>query len=179
MNGSDVIQTARLLMRKPRAADAEAVFHRYASDPVATRYLSWPTHRSLVDTRAFLEWSDAEWAKWPVAGPYLVFARDDGHLLGGTGLSYKSPQSAVTGYVFAQDAWGQGFATESLQAMVDLTRQLGIQRLEAICHVEHRPSAHVLEKCGFQLEEIWRQHTEFPNLTLGVKSDVCSYVRTF
>jgi ribosomal-protein-alanine N-acetyltransferase len=178
MNGSEVIQTARLLLRKPTAADAEAVFRRYASDPVATRYLSWPTHRSRDNTRAFLAWSDAEWEKWPVAGPYLVFARDDGRLLGGTGLSFKSPHSAVTGYVFAQDAWGQGFATESLQAMVDLARQLGLERLEAICHVEHRPSAHVLEKCGFKREGIWCQHTEFPNLSRGTKSDVCSYVRT-
>jgi RimJ/RimL family protein N-acetyltransferase len=179
MKGTEVIHTARLTLRKPTATDAEAVFHRYASDPVATRYLSWRTHRSLDDTRSFLAWSNAEWDKWPAAGSYLVFARADGRLLGGTGLSFKSPQRAVTGYVFAQDAWGQGFATESLQAMVDLARNSGIQHLEAICHVDHRPSAHVLEKCGFQLEEIWRQHTEFPNLTPGTKSDVCSYVRTF
>jgi len=41
-----------------------------------------------------------------------------------------------------------GYATESLQAMVDLGRETGVQRLEAICHVDHQPSAKVLEKCG-------------------------------
>jgi ribosomal-protein-alanine N-acetyltransferase len=179
MNRSELIQTARLLLRKPRATDAEAVFQRYASDPVATRYLSWPTHRSLDDTRAFLAWSNAEWEKWPAAGSYLVFAGDDGRLLGGTGLLFKSPRRAVTGYVFAQDAWGQGFATESLQAMVDLARKSGIQHLEAICHVEHRASAHVLEKCGFQQIDILRKHTEFPNLSPRLKSDVFIYLRAF
>ena len=142
------------------------------------RYLSWPTHRSLADTHAFLAWSDAEWRKGP-AGSYLVFSRKDNGLLGGTGLSFKSPTCAVTGYVLARDAWGQGYATESLLAMVDLARELGVKRLEAICHIDHRASAHVMEKCGFQLEEILRKHTEFPNLSPGQRSDVFSYARCF
>ena len=100
-------------------------------------------------------------------------------LLGGTGLSFKSLTCAVTGYVLARDAWGHGYATESLQAMVDLAGKLGVKRLEALCHIDHRASARVLEKCGFQLEEILREHTEFPNLAPGQKSDVLSYVRCF
>jgi ribosomal-protein-alanine N-acetyltransferase len=179
MKGRETIHTARLTIRKPRADDAGAVFHRYAGDPMVTRYLSWPTHRSVGDTRAFLAWSDAEWEKWPAAGSYLVFSRGDGSLLGGTGLSFKSAARAVTGYVFAQDAWGKGYATEALQAMVKLAQKLNVTHLEAICHVDHRSSAHVLEKCGFVLEEVRRKHTEFPNLAPGTKSDVLSYVRTF
>ncbi len=72
-----------------------------------------------------------------------------------------------------------GYATESLQAMVDLAGKLGVKRLEGVCHIDHRASARVLEKCGFQLEEILREHTEFPNLAPGQKSDVLSYVRCF
>ncbi len=119
MKAPEVIETARLFLRKPVPGDAEAIFRRYAADPVVTRYLSWPTHRSVADTQAFLTWSDEEWDRWP-AGPYLVFAREGelGALLGGTGLSFKSSSRAITGYVFARDAWEKGFATESLQAMV-------------------------------------------------------------
>ena len=172
------LQTARLLLRRPTLADAVSIFDRYAGDPVVTRYLSWPTHRTLAETHAFLAWSDADWATWP-AGSYLVFSREDNALLGGTGLSFRSLTCAVTGYVVARDAWGHGYATESLQAMVDLAGKLGVKRLEAICHIDHRASARVLEKCGFQLEEILREHTEFPNLAPGQKSDVLSYVRCF
>ena len=172
------LQTARLLLRRPTFADAAAIFDRYAGDPVVTRYLSWPTHRTLADTHAFLAWSDAEWEKGP-AGPHLVFSRPDNALLGGTGLSFKSPTCAVTGYVLARDVWGHGYATESLQAMVDLAGEIGVKRLEALCHVDHRASARVLEKCGFQMEEILREHTEFPNLAPEHKFDVRSYVRCF
>lgn len=179
MKAPEVIETTRLLLRKPVAGDAEAIFRRYAADPVVTRYLSWPTHRSVADTQAFLTWSDAEWDRWP-AGPYLAFTRHGRtkKLLGGTGLAFKSKSRAVTGYVFAQDAWEQGFATESLQAMIELAQQTGVQRLEAICHVEHSASAHVLEKCGFQHEEVRREHFAFPNLAPQKRSDVLSYALT-
>ena len=176
MKAPEEITTSRLLLRKPVAADAEAIFRRYASDPRVTRYLSWPTHRSLADTRAFLTWSDDEWERSP-AGPYLVFARDTpgATLLGGTGLAFKSPTRAVTGYVFAQDVWGRGIATEALAAIVDVARTLGVQRLEAICHVDHAPSAHVLEKCGFRREDSRRTHFTFPNLAPQKPSAVYSY----
>ena len=173
------LETARLLLRKPRVSDVEAIFRRYASDPEVTRYMSWSAHRTIADTHAFLAWSDADWARWP-AGSYIAFARDDqDRLLGGTGLSFQSPDLAATGYVFARDAWGHGYATESLKAMVDLARIFGVRRLETVCHVDHRASAHVMEKCGFAREGVLHAHTEFPNLSPGVKLDVLSYAYTF
>jgi [ribosomal protein S5]-alanine N-acetyltransferase len=177
MGSHESLYTARLMLRRPEAGDAEAIFERYSADPVVTRYLSWPMHRTLEDTHLFLKWSDAEWETWP-SGPLLAFSRDDGRLLGGTGLSFRSATEAVTGYVFARAAWRQGYATESTRAMVELARKLGVKRLKAVCHVEHRPSAHVLEKSGFVLEAIRRKDTEFPNLAPGGKCDVLVYVRT-
>lgn len=178
MKGPSTIETERLLLRKPTINDAEAIFERYASNPVVTRYMSWPTHRTVADTCAFLAWSEADWELWP-AGSYLVFARANGNLLGGTGLTFKTPVFATTGYVLAQDAWGHGYATESLRAMVELARKLGVRRLEAECHVEHRASARVMEKCGLLCEGVREKHTEFPNLMPGVKLDVLCYARKF
>ncbi len=174
LKAPEQIQTARLLLRRPVPADAESIFHRYASDPIATRYLSWPTHRSVADTQVFLTWDETEWQKWP-AGCYLIFRRGDDHLLGSTGLSFKTPTHAATGYVLAQDSWGHGYATEALKAMVELARGTGVGRLEAVCHVDHSASAHVMEKCGFQRQATLLEHTVFPNLTPAVRSDVLAY----
>jgi ribosomal-protein-alanine N-acetyltransferase len=176
MNGPDRIETARLVLRKPRAADADAIFTRYAGDPEVTKYVGWPVHRSVDDTGAFLAFSDEEWSRWP-AGPYLVESRAGGTLLGGTGLAYETSYRASTGYVLAKDAWGRGYATEALQAMVRLARDLGLRRLYAVCHVDHRPSAHVLEKCGFACEGTLRQYGAFPNLGRGEICDVLCYAR--
>ena len=169
------IETARLVLAAPVAADTEPIFHRYASDPEVTRYVGWPRHRSLDDTRAFLAFSDAQWARWP-AGPYLIRSREDGRLVGGTGLAFDAPDEAMTGYVLARDAWGHGFATEVLGAMVDLARALGVRRLYALCHPDHRASWRVLEKCGFARER-GSPRTEFPNLAPGVLQDVLCYAR--
>ena len=167
-------ETARLILAAPAAADADAVFERYASDPEVTKYLGWPRHQSVADTRAFLAFSAAEWERWP-AGPYLIRARSDGRLLGSTGLAFERPDEAMTGYVLAKDAWGKGYATEALEAMVDVARRIDVRRIHALCHPHHRASLRVLEKCGFSRDPSWATQAEFPNLAPGTLQDVVCY----
>lgn len=172
------IETARLILRRPTMDEAAAIFERYASDPEVTRYVGWPRHRSIEDTRGFLTFSDADWARWP-AGPYLIFDREGTRLLGGTGFAFETPYRAATGYVLARDAWGRGIATEALAAMTDLAPRLGIVRLYALCHTMHAPSFRVLEKSAFEREGILRRACEFPNLAPGEPNDVFCYSRIF
>jgi RimJ/RimL family protein N-acetyltransferase len=152
--------------------DATAIFERYAGDPEVTRFLGWPTHRSLADTEAFLKISDSEWERWP-AGPYLVLSRADGMLLGSSGFTFETPYRAATGYVLARDAWGQGYATETLRAIMEVAPAIGVLRLYALCHPQHRRSWRVLEKCGFEREGTLRRYLEFPNLKTGVIDVLC------
>jgi RimJ/RimL family protein N-acetyltransferase len=152
------------------------MFERYASDSDVTRYLGWPRHTSVGDTKAFVDFSQAEWAR-SSAGPLLVFARDSGTLLGSSGLLLETPYRAQTGYVFARDAWGHGYATEALGAMVAMAAELKIMRLYALCHTEHQASWHVLEKCRFTREGVLHSHSVFPNLS-ATPLDVFSYART-
>ena len=172
------IETARLELRRPHAGDADVIFETYASDPEVTRYVGFPRHQRVEDTRAFLVWSDAQWTTWP-AGPYLIRLRATGEVVGSSGLSFETPQRAATGYVLGRTAWGQGYATEALAAMVEVARDCGVRRLYAVCHYAHRASARVLEKGGFALEGTLRRYAEFPNLSPGEPVDVLSYSRIF
>jgi len=193
MRAPERIETARLVLRRPTGADAEAVFERYASDAEVTRWLGWPRHRSLDDTRLYLAWSDAQWRQWP-AGPYAIEARADGRMLGGTGFGFDSPPFAspaitspaitsptvaTTGYVLARDAWGLGYATEALRAMVELAPTLGVRKLVAICHPEHAASERVLGKCGFVREGLRSVAAPFPNIAPGRRGDVAVWSRAF
>ena len=171
-----LIETARLALRKPRADDADAVLAAYAGNAEVTKYLSWPRHRSIDQTRAFLAFSDDEWGRWP-AGPYLVADKASGRLLGGTGLAFESPWCASTGYVLARDAWGQGYATEALTAMVEVAAKAGVIRLYALCHADHAASRRVLEKGGFECEGRLRRHTVFPNSGAAGPEDAHLYSR--
>jgi RimJ/RimL family protein N-acetyltransferase len=174
MQAPERVETPRLVLRKPALEDAEAIFSRYASDPEVTRFLSWPRHESVDATRAFLEFSNTAWERWP-AGPYLVESRKDGRLLGGTGFAFETAGQAATGYVLAKDAWGQGYATEALQAIVEIARGIGVHRLHAVCHPENRASQRVLDKCGFVREGLLHRPNEFPNLRPGEPCDVLCY----
>ena len=176
MNAPERIDTFRLVLRRPRLDDAADIFDRYAADAEVTKFVAWPRHRTVEDTRGFLQFCEAQWEQWP-AGPYLILSAADGRLLGSTGLGFDAPDRAMTGYVLARDAWGRGYATEALGAMVDLARTLGVTRLYALCHPQHRASWHVLEKCAFVREAPWPAHAEFPNLEPGVRADVLCYAR--
>lgn len=158
------IETERLTLRRPTQDDAEAIFTTYAADPEVTAYVGFPRHQRLEDTRSFLAFSDSLWTGWP-AGPYLIQLRDSGALVGSSGLVFETPYRAQTGYVLAKHAWGRGYATEALRAMIAVARGCGVRRLSALCHHAHRPSARVLEKGGFALEGVLRQYAEFPNLS--------------
>ena len=176
MKSPERIETDRLLLRRPLMADAASIFSRYATDHQVTRYLIWHTHRTIEHTRTFLRFSDAEWERWPV-GPYLIESKNDGQLLGGAGLAFESETAVTVGYVLARDAWGRGYATEALRAMVDLVRELGIPQLSALCHPSHVASQHVLEKCGFQRDGLCERYAVFPNLRPD-KQDCLRYVRS-
>ena len=113
------------------------------------------------------------------AGPYFIWLRDDGQPLGGTGLAFAGADGAVTGYVLAKDAWGKGYATEALTAMVQIAPQIGVKRLIAQCHPEHQKSWRILQKCGSVRDTNWTQQVEFPNLAPGVLQDVLCYELCF
>ncbi len=154
MQAPPLVETPRLVLSAPVAEDADLVFERYASDEDVTRYLGWPRHRTVADTQAFLAFSAVQWER-EGAGPYLIWARTDGRLLGSTGLGVEPHGQAITGYVLATDAWGHGYATEALTAVVEVATDIGVRQLYALCHPEHRASWHVLEKCRFERDATW------------------------
>jgi len=172
------LETERLILRRPQPEDAADVFKRYASDRQVTKYLGWATHRTIEDTRTFLALCNDEWNRWP-AGAYIIESRENGRLLGSAGFGFETPRQAVTGYVLARDAWGQGYATEALTELVRVAGRLGVMRLYALCHPEHKASAHVLEKCGFLREGILHGYSPFPNLTPGRRGNVVCYGMAF
>ena len=154
--------SARLRFRRPTADDAPAIFARWAGDPEVTRYLGWPTHQSADDTRGFVAFSDAEWARVGL-GPLLIEDIATSQLCGSTGLMVDGPGSAMVGYVLAREAWGRGIATEALAAMTTLADQHGITHLYAYAHPGHTATHRVLAKGGYELNAVFVP-ARFPNL---------------
>ena len=159
------METPRLILRRPVAADAEAIYSRYASDPAVTRLLAWPRHTSIGMTHSFLGYCNEVWDAGKV-GPLIIESRATGAVVGSTGLDYDCLDAAQTGYVLAKDAWGKGFATEALRAVMEIAARVGIGQLIALCHPENAASRHVLEKCQFVCDPQPASGHRFPNLDL-------------
>ena len=170
-------ESSRLLLTPPALTDARDIFARYASDEDVTRYLSWPRHRTVADSEAFVQSSLDEWSRCP-AGPYLIRDRRDGSLIGSTGLYAVSEDAcAMTGYVLAREVWGRGYATEALTAMLQIAALMGLEELSAFCHAEHKASIRVLEKCGFSRDAGVIPPMSFPNLPVAAPQSVVRYSR--
>jgi ribosomal-protein-alanine N-acetyltransferase len=171
------LRAERILLRAPRAEDAAVIFARYASDAQVTRFLCWPSHRSVDDTRAFLSVAMRQWNEG-TGFAFLIESRDGARLIGSVGLTMNEPHCATTGYALASDAWGHGFATEALCALMKNAFEAPfLMRVQALCHTAHAASENVLEKSGFVREGILRRHTVFPNFDPNEPQDVALWAR--
>lgn len=144
-----VLETERLRLRPLLESDAEAL-HVCRGDPEVAKYLVFSSHETLEDTRRWLSWwltegygnGDAAWA-----------VEEQGRVVGFAD-AWKSadfPGFWEMGYWFARNAWGKGFATEALRAVLTYLReQAGQRRFAAEYAVENPASGRVLKKMGFR-----------------------------
>jgi len=160
MKPPESIQTSRLTLRRLAMEDADAIFAAYAQDAEVTRFLTWRPHRRIEDTRAFIQKTIEAWD----GGTEFAWAirRRDGELIGGIALRHQEFKVDF-GYVIARAQWGNGFAAEALQSLVDWAMtQPEVFRVWAVCDVENAASARVMEKVGMTREGILRRWIRHP-----------------
>ena len=176
MNPPTTLGTPRLRLRAPVVEDAEAIFDAYTQDPQVARYTSWSPHKSLDETRKFLEqYCDAGWRAGTVFS-WLITISDGGIAAGMIDFRLAACRAEV-GYVLARRYWGHGLMTEAAGVVVEwVIAQPEIHRVWATVDLENAASQRVLEKVGMVKEGVLRRWTVFPNLG-PVPRDVWSFAR--
>ena len=168
----ETFSTTRLLLRPPRMSDASAIYSNYARDSEATRYLIWRPHKHIQETEEFLKRSVAGWGT-DNDFPWAITLKDSDELIGMVGLRINEFKADL-GYVIGQPWWGQGYATEAVQAIVDWAlAQPSIYRVWAMCDVDNLASARVLEKVGMIREGVLRRSTSHPNVSDEPRDSYC------
>lgn len=157
----DLIAGERVALRVPRLDDAENLFTVVTSDPEVTRYLSWPPHRGVEETRVVI----SGLFNVGVDHTWLITLRDGGRLIGQIGYFATAPYAVQLGYALGRPYWGRGLAGEALQLVVDhLRTDPTLYRAAAAVHPDNPRSARVLERAGFTLEARQPRAQLFPNL---------------
>lgn len=170
--------TERLVLRPIAAGDAGAIFAGYAQDPDVLRYLSFRPHRSVADTEAYI----ARCRATPIANArtYVLTLRADAdHTapIGAFELRRRDMHRLDCGYVLARAWWGRGLMTEALSTVAAWSMaQDAIWRLGAVCDLDNRASARVMEKSGMRCEGILRRWMLHPNISAEPR-DCFSYAR--
>jgi RimJ/RimL family protein N-acetyltransferase len=135
------LRTKRLLLRPALVTDLEPV-HAILSDPVAMAYWSTPPHATLEHSSAWL----AEMMATPPAEGEDFIIETQGRVIGKAGF-YRFPE---VGYILHPDAWGCGFASEALCAVLDRGFAThGLQAISADVDPRNERSLRLLGRLGF------------------------------
>jgi RimJ/RimL family protein N-acetyltransferase len=140
------LETARLVLRRPTRADAEALATLADDAGIAENLSTLPHPYRRDDALAFIDNTEI--------GPHRInlgiYARA-GEFLGTIGLMPREGERFVLGYWLGRPHWGQGLATEAAQVLIDFAFEtLAVEAIGATTRVTNGASRRVLEKCGFQ-----------------------------
>lgn len=154
--GTKQIETERLLLRKLSVNDAKNMYDNWASDDEVTKFLTWPTYKSVDGAIETLsnwskEYENDDYYQWgielksinEVIGSISVVEMDE------------KIEMAEIGYCIGKKWWHQGITSEALSALIDfLFNEVGVNRIQAKHDINNPHSGLVMKKCGMKLEGI-------------------------
>ena len=140
------------LILEPQVASHSDVMFDVLSDPAIYEYESEPPASREILRERFLRLETRhsgdgtqQWLNWVVrlaAGPALGYVQ----------ATVRRDRTTNIAYVFASRYWGHGYATRSVQAMIDeLAAHYGVCQFDAIAKRRNERSLRVLARLGFAL----------------------------
>jgi len=139
-----VLETERLVLRRPTLADVKAIARVINDRRIAQNTARIPHPYAVSDAEHFVNFVGNQ----PQDTNFLI--THDGEVIGGVGVGLRSAAPEIA-YWLGVPFWGQGYATEAARAVIDYAfEEFGAQELRAGVRVVNPASRRVLEKCGFQ-----------------------------
>jgi RimJ/RimL family protein N-acetyltransferase len=152
---SEVVRTARLVLRPYRPDDADAV-HRACQDPEIQRWISViASPYTAEDARAWVE--DVAPAERAEGQGLPVVVEAEGVLVGAAGLHFRPGRlGPEIGYWIAP--WGRrrGYAAEAAHGLAEWALGLGAPRVHLYADVRNTASHAVALRAGFSAEGVVR-----------------------
>ena len=145
------VETQRLWLRWPRAADAESIA-RFCNDPeVALKTTTIPFPYSQSDAERFVLRARSENTAGSALHLALALKRQQNEALGMISLvGAETRGEGKLGFVLARSAWGQGLMTEAARAFVDLAFNVtSLNHIVSSALPRNAASLRVQEKLGF------------------------------
>lgn len=150
----NMISSPRLTIRRFKLSDGLDIYEML-SDPEVVAFEPYD----------ILSWEQAEEEAARRSGDHLFYAvclKDTGKLIGSLYLGEEDYNTRELGYVFNRRYHGWGYATESVQALLDDAFRLwGVRRITAMSSTENVKSWSLLERLGMRREGLLLQNIYF------------------
>lgn len=159
--GTVVLETERLILRPFTEDDAQAVFVGWASDSEVTKYLTWPTHRTVNDSLGFMRYCVQSYQD-KTSYQWGMERRDTHELIGNISVVHINEGIAEMGlgWVLSRKYWGQGYMPEAAKKVIDfLFDEVAVNRIFATHDARNLKSGRVMQKVGMKYEGTLRQST--------------------
>ncbi|WP_210608290.1 GNAT family N-acetyltransferase [Priestia flexa] len=148
-----IIETKRLILRKMRASDDQALFQIF-NDPKAMKF--YPHIKSVDETKLWIQSVQDHDMSYGFS-LWTVEKKGEKQILGQCGLLLQKVDGVIEvelGYLFLQDFWGKGYATEAAQGCINYGfHKLGLTRITALIDPKHHASQKVVVKIGMKKEK--------------------------
>ena len=192
------METERLVLRPLTGEDVADVF-AYCRDADVGNDAGWPPHRTMEDSRIFVDvvasephvfgvfekvaegaGAEESSASRAFRAHAAVPVSATGPCIGSVGLiadpQRRNPDCLMLGYALAKWAWGKGYMTEAAREVVRYGfEELRIPLLTCTHYLFNDRSRRVIEKCGFVREGTLHAAEASPD---GIMRDVGMYFLT-
>ena len=156
------IETDRIIIRKFKQSDLNDL-HIILSNPTVMRYSVHGPY-TLEQTETLLTETISNYQK-QFYGIYAVELKETKRVIGFFGLSLQkinNEEDIELGYRFAEEFWGNGFATEGAIACINYAfTNLNLKRIISIIDPQNMGSVRVAEKAGLVSEYETNYHDFF------------------
>lgn len=145
MNFNSMIETERLIIRRFKPEDWKDL-HEYLSDETVVRFEPYDPFTEDESKLEAIRRSEDE-------SFFAVTLKDTGKVIGNLYFGKGDFDTYEIGYVFHANYWGQGFATESANALMNYAFDTGkVRRIIAECNPENTSSWKLLERLKMRRE---------------------------
>jgi ribosomal-protein-alanine N-acetyltransferase len=153
-----ILETERMRLTPLAAADVEHIFP-LMRDAEVMAFWDMPESDDPDMIASIVEGQVEEMVQ-ARAVYWTMRALPDGEFIGVCDLSEidRRHKRAEVGFMLGRGAWGQGYATEAMQAVIAYAATHGLRKLLARTHLGNRRSDSLLEKLGFVQEGLLRGH---------------------